>query len=98
MTRVNNGTKMADSMIWRWEHCNKGRTVEDAYRTRPSAAKISSYNDILSRCLETEGYNGDIKVVSASNFVYTTMYSVTNSEGTFLIMDTKADTYILKVA
>lgn len=98
MTRVNAGTKMAEGMIWRWKNCFKGNTVEEAYRTRPSAAKISSFNDIWYRCKNTEGYNDDLKVVSASNFVYTTMYSFTTTEGTFLVMDTKCDTYILKVA
>ena len=97
MTKINANTKKAEAMIWEWENCYKGRNVDEAYGSC-SYAKKSSFDNILERCLNTEGYNGDLKVTSKNSSYYSTMYSISNAEGDFLVKDTYADTYILKIA
>ena len=97
MTKINPGTKKADAMIWEWKNCFKGRTVTDAYG-RCSYRKIESFQNIMSRCAETEGYNNDLKVTSAGSHFYSTMYSFTTEAGTFIVKDTASNIFILKIA
>ena len=97
MTEINPGTKKADTMIWEWKNCFKGRSVSDAYG-RCSSAKMSSYRMILERAISTDGYNGDIKVTSANCHFYSTMYSFTTDAGTYIVKDTASNIFILKIA
>lgn len=97
MKKINIGTKKAEALVWEFENCFKGHTVDDAYGTC-SSSKKRSFDEIQRRCWETEGYNHDLKVTGTSSFAYSTMYSFTNDEGTFLVKDTSSNTYILKVA
>ena len=96
MTKVNAGTKKAEAMIWEWENCYKGNSVDEAY-VSCSYKKQSSFEDIRLRACSTEGYNHDLKVTSAGSHFYSTMYSFTNDEGTFLVKDTASNTFILKL-
>lgn len=96
MTKVNMGTKRAEAMIYEWENCYKGRSVNDAYR-KCSRIKQLTFQDIELRACGTEGYNHDLKVTSANCNFYSTMYSFTNDEGTFLVKDTASNTFILKI-
>lgn len=97
MTIVKAGTKKAQAMIWEWEHCYKGNDVEEAYG-RCSSAKISSFKEIWFRAHQTEGYNHDLKVTAAGSQFYSTMYSYTREDGTYLVKDTYCNTYITKIA
>ena len=97
MTTVNPGTKKAEAMIWEWRNCYKGDDVRTAYG-KCSDIKRDSFDAIRRRACETEGYNHDLKVTSANCYNYSTMYSFTNDEGTFLIKDTHGGTFILKIA
>lgn len=95
MTKVNLGTKLADKILWTFNHVNYG-SIYEAYGTC-SAKKINSWKEIESRARETEGYNHDLKVVARSCHFYSTMYSFTNDEGKFIVYDTAGDTKILKL-
>ena len=96
MTIVNAGTKKAEAMIWEWKNCYRGRSVNDVYG-KCSAVKKSSFNDIELRACCTEGYSHDLKVTGANCNTYSTMYSFTNAEGTFLVKDTYCNTFITKL-
>lgn len=97
MTNVNLGTKQASRMVWEWNNCNKGNDVRIAYG-KCSSIKQSSFDNIKSRACKTEGYNNDLKVTAAGSHFYSTMYSFTNDNGTFLVKDTASNTFILKIA
>jgi len=97
MTIVNAGTKKAEAMIWEWKNCYKGDDVRTAYGTC-SADKKDSFDAIRRRAIETEGFNNDLKVIGANCYSYSTMYSFTNAEGTFLVKDTYCNTFITKLA
>lgn len=96
MIKVNPGTKKAEAMIYEWEHCNKGANVNAAYH-KCSKIKQLTFQDIELRACSTEGYNHDLKVTHASCYSYSTMYSFTNNEGTFIVKDTADNTFILKL-
>ena len=96
MKTVNKGTKKWEEIVWKWEHCNKGGDIEKAYRTKPSAEKIRTFNDIRFRANQTEGYNHDLKVVGASCWFYSTMYSFTRESKIFLVYDTPSNTFVLE--
>ena len=94
MKSINIGTKKYNELVWKWENCNKG-SIFEAY-DRPSSAKVSSYQDIVIRATNTEGYNNDIKVVGAGSWNYSTMYSFTDNKGwTFIVYDTADNTYLI---
>lgn len=97
MTKVNPGTKRAEAMIYEWKNCFKGDSIYAAYG-KCSSDKQSSFEAIRCRACETIGYNHDLKITSANCYHYSTMYSVTNNDGTFLIKDTVGNTFILKIA
>ena len=96
MTVVNPGTKKADAMLWEYTNCYRGRSVNDVYG-RCSAVKKSSFSVIELRACGTEGYNHDLKVTGANCNTYSTMYTFTNADGTFLVKDTYCNTFILKI-
>lgn len=97
MINVNLGTKQASRMIWEWNNCNKGDDVRTAY-SKCSSTKKDTFDAIRRRACETAGYNHDLKVTGANCYSYSTMYSVTNNEGTFIVKDTSCNTFILKIA
>lgn len=96
MTVVNPETKKADALLWEYTHCYKGKTLSDVYSTC-SCRKIESFNNIRMRCFETEGYNKDLKITGSNCDTYSTMYTFTNADGTFLVKDTYCNTFILKI-
>ena len=96
MKTVNKGTKKYDEIVWKWEHCNCGDSIEKAYRTKPSTEKMRTFKDIWFRATQTKGYNHDLKVVSASCWFYSTMYSFTLEDKNFLVYDTPSNTFILE--
>ena len=97
MVKVNKGTKKHAQLLWTWEHCNKGKDLAQAYRGQVSADKRRSYDDIWFRAMQTEGYNHDIKVVASNTYFYSTMYSFTIDNQTFVVYDTHANTYIFEI-
>lgn len=94
MTKLNNGTKR-----WQWAvGLYMGRKIADdvryAYATRCSNDKIESFDNIKRRACSTNGYNHDLKVVSANSWQYTTCYSFNDEYGEkHIIIDTKGGTY-----
>lgn len=97
MVKVNKGTIKHEELLWKWQNCNKGKDLNQAYRGKVSSEKNSSFNDIWFRAKQTEGYNDDLKVVAASSWFYSTMYSFTIDKQTFVVYDTHANTYIFEI-
>lgn len=98
MRVVKNGTKEAAGIIARFNSSwsNKG-DINTAYK-KPSLAKVRAYNDIWDRAMRTEGYNHDLRVTGANCHMFTTMYSVSNDDGTTsIIYDTPSNTSILTI-
>lgn len=96
MKAINEGTKKQAEIIWTWEHCNKGRNLYEAYRSKVSAEKYASFNQIEQRAMRTDGYNHDLKVTGASSWFYSTMYTFTDEHGwTFIVYDTHSNTYLV---
>jgi hypothetical protein len=92
MKRLNPNTKQAQEIVSAWERgWSKGRTIWEAY-ARPSAEKVEAFQRILRRAVETEGYNGDIRITGASCQCFSTMYSFTDEEGTHIVWDTPSNT------
>ena len=97
MVQVKADSKTGQALIWEFDHCNKGATLAEAY-TRASDAKIASFEKILRRAWETDGFNRDLKVTSRNTSFYSTMYSFSDEDGTYLVKDTKSKTLVVKVA
>ena len=97
MTTINKGTQKHRDLVWTWENCNKGKDLYSAYSGRVSQEKYDTFNDIWFRATQTEGYNHDLKVVAASSWFYSTMYSFTRDGKTFVVYDTHVNTYIFEV-
>ena len=97
MIKVNKGTKKYKQLLWTWENCYKGDSVYNAYKGKISSDKLNSFEEIVKRAIETKGYNYDIKVVAASAWYYSTMYSYTENDQIFVVYDTYANTYILEI-
>ena len=64
------------------------RSVNDAYRTRPSDAKREAEADIKEEMFHADGTN--YKVISHSGFVFTCGYTVETEKGFVLVYHTKA--------
>ena len=97
MKTINKGTKKYNEILWTWNNVNKGENLNQAYKGRVSSEKYSTFNDIWYRAHETEGYNHDLKVVAASSWFYSTMYSFSIDEHTFVVYDTHANTYMIEL-
>lgn len=98
MKIVNPETKEAAHIIalfkdLKWS--NKG-SIYEAYG-KPSSAKISAWESIARRALGTEGYNKDLRCTSASCYFFSTIYSYTREDGTFIVYDTPSTTKIVKL-
>lgn len=95
MIRVNAGTQKANGILWDYNHyAGSGRDIFKAYN-RPSSAKIRSYQAIAERARNTAGYNNDIAVCGAGSHNYSTVYSFTENGTTYIVKDTKANTYVI---
>lgn len=67
--------------------------IYDAYE-RPSRDKVHAYERIAQRARETEGYNYDLHIVGRSCHMFSTIYSVSNADGsTSIIKDTRDNVY-----
>lgn len=97
MIKVNKGTKKYDQLLWTWNNCNKGEDLHQAYRGAVSSEKYHTFDDIWFRATQTEGYNHDLKVTAASSWFYSTMYSFTQEDITYVVYDTHANTYIFEI-
>lgn len=98
MRKINANTKEAARVLATFNSAwaNKG-DINNAYK-KPSARKVKAYNDIWYRAMRTEGYNHDLRVTGANCHMFTTMYSVTNDDGTTsIIYDTPSNTSILTI-
>ena len=96
MTKVNQNTKAAAHIIYDLFHNTGRRSIYDAY-TRPSSAKVRSFEAIKARALQTEGYNKDLHISGAGSHNYSTVYSFTIDGKTYAVKDTKSNTYITEV-
>lgn len=97
MTRLNKGTKKYEHALWTWENVNKGDNLFQAYKSRVSDEKNDTFNKIEKRAFDTDGYNGDLKVVASSSWFYSTMYSFTVNDITNVVYDTVGNTYIFEI-
>lgn len=93
MTDIKRGTKTAEAIInifsdKKWS--NKGN-IWEAYG-KPSAKKVNIWKAIEKRAKETDGYNDDLRVVSRNGYVFSTIYSYTQNDVTYIVYDTKSDT------
>ena len=61
-----------------WRHSKK-TTIESAYKTKPSLAKIDAYNYIWAESKRLKSVN--LKVVHASCFTFTCGYTFFNTDG-----------------
>ena len=105
-------TKAASYMINEFNHSNIFNTIYSAYE-RPSYAKVQAYNALIMDYKTNNGlhaiqvgrefkslqYNGDIRVISASCHVFTTIASFTdtNNGDIYLIKETHCNTYACKL-
>ncbi len=96
MKAINKSTKKYDEIVWKWEHCNKGKNLFEAYSSKVSEEKYNTFNKIEERAMTTEGYNHDLKVVAASSWYYSTMYSFTLKGITFIVYDTYNNTFVIE--
>ncbi len=97
MKKINRNTKEAARIIntFNSSWANKG-DINTAYK-KPSPAKVKAYNDIWFRAKQTKGYNNDLRVTGAGSHKFSTMYSVTDENGTHIIYDTPSNTAILTI-
>lgn len=61
-----------------WKH-SAFTTIESAYKTKPSLAKIDAYNYIWAESKRLKSAN--LKIVNASRFTFTCGYTFFNAEG-----------------
>ena len=98
MRLIKTGTKEAQGIInlftSKWS--NKGDIFE-AYG-KPSATKISIWREIEKRAKATEGYNDDLRVCSRNGWVFSTLYSYTQNDITYIVCDTKSETKVAEWA
>ena len=98
MTDIKNTTQKGKGIIWDFENAYRGHDIFDAYEN-PSYKKVESFETIRRRAFDTPGYNYDLKVVAASCYTYSTVYSYTDIDGTiYIVKDTKSNTYRVPLA
>ena len=98
MTTLKNTTKAGQAIINDYNRTirNGRQNIWQAY-ARPSHRKVSTYEEIVKRASETEGYNHDLSVCGANSSFYSTVYSFTDEAGkTFIVKDTHTNTYIVE--
>lgn len=97
MKTVKNGTKEAQAIISIFQsYSNKG-DIWEAYG-KPSATKVSIWRKIEARAKATDGYNDDLRIVSRNGYVFSTIYSYTVNDVTYIVYDTKSGTKIVEWA
>lgn len=99
MKTVKNGTKEASAIISiftdnKWS--NKG-SIYEAYG-KPSATKVKAWKDIEARAKATAGYDDNLRVCSRNGYCFSTIYSYTTDEATFIVYDTKRGTKVVECA
>ena len=94
MTHLNANTKKAAAIINEASYAGKG-DIFAAY-DKPSAEKVKTFLAIKERAVNTPGYNHDLRVSGAGSFNYSTIYTVSNADGTTsYIKDTKCNTFVV---
>jgi len=96
MTKVKKNTKKANWIIYDLTHNTARRSIFDAY-VSPSAAKINSFEAIRARALSTPGYNHDLHISGAGSHNYSTVYSYTEGGITYVVKDTKCNTFVTEL-
>ena len=98
MKTVKTGTKEAQAIIntftSRW--ANKG-DIWEAYG-KPSATKVSIWREIEKRAKATDGYNDDLRVTGRNCYTFSTIYSYTQNDVTYIVCDTKGGTKVTEWA
>lgn len=94
VTEVKATTKKAEAL--RQDARQERWTYSDIYEAyeRPSVYKVRSFNAIANRARETEGYNNDLKIIGKNCMQYSTVYTFTENGTTYIVKDTKDNTYI----
>ena len=76
-------TTKRDRSIVEWAYQNwldsEIYDIEDAYRTRPSYAKIKAFRDICCEAVSRHSYN--VRIVNHSAFTFTCGYTYKDSNG-----------------
>ena len=96
MTTIKNGTQKANEIIRDLSYRTSWKSIYDAYE-RPSRIKVDTFEEIRRRAYETEGYNYDLHVCGANSSQYSTVYSYTQNGKTYVVKDTKCNTYIVEM-
>ena len=92
MTNIKANTKKAAAIIREAAYAGKG-DIFQAYG-RPSSEKVKTFLAIKERANNTPGYNHDLRVSGAGSHQYSTIYTVSNPDGTTsYIKDTKCNTF-----
>ena len=101
MTKVNNGTRKAEELIYDMGHIYyKGTTLYDCYRTC-SSTKAKAWEDIKRQCEELNGENLHITGAGSHFFSCIYAYPITDDNGVITDMvirkETACNTYELKL-
>lgn len=91
-TAVKKDTKKAETITYYINVRGYG-DINNAY-SRPSTTKVRTYNAIKERAQDTEGYNNDLRVIGRNSNQYSTLYTFTEEGETYVVKDTKDNTYI----
>ena len=94
MTKLNANTKKAQAIIDDLARNRHMTSIYDAY-DRPSRTKVDTFQAIRERAEATEGYNGDLHVTGRNSSAYATVYSYTTDGTTYVVKDTKDNTYVV---
>lgn len=95
--KVNKGTKTHDWLVY--DYKRTAWTYDDIYDAyeKPSVYKVRSFEAIRRRAMETDGYNYDLKITGKNCMQYSTIYSFSQDGKTYIVKDTKDNTYIAEL-
>lgn len=96
MTKLNANTKKAQAIIHDLARNTHLHSIYDAY-DRPSSRKVETFTEIRERAERTQGYNHDLHVAGYNSCMYSTVYSYTVDGKTFVVKDTRDDTYLVEM-
>lgn len=89
---LNEETKQAKNFLKGYQLSTK-TTIYDAY-SKPSSKKISSYNELLYKMKELNGYG--MKIISHCCDYYSCGYIIEENNQKYLICETYANSYKIK--
>ena len=91
-TKVKASTQKGQGIIADLRRCGDD-SIYKAY-DRPSYRKVRAFEEIKQRANGTEGYNHDLRICGHNCSTFSTVYSVSNADGTTsIIKDTVGNIY-----